>query len=135
MIDTNLLFNSIKTIHVLSAAASIAGFILRGYWMFTANALLNSRSAKTLPHIIDTVLLGSAVGMLLIWHASPFSMGWLSAKIVALLVYIGLGMVALRFGKTRRVRVSSWLLALLVAAYIVAVALTKSAQGFFTLLL
>jgi uncharacterized membrane protein SirB2 len=132
MIDTNLLFNSIKTIHVLSAAASIAGFILRGYWMFTANTLLNSRSAKTLPHIIDTILLGSAVGMLLIWQVSPFSMGWLSAKIVALLVYIGLGMVALRFGKTRRVRVSCWLLALLVAAYIVSVALTKSAQGFFT---
>ncbi len=72
MIDTNLLFNSKKTIHVLSAVASIAGFILRGYWMFTANALLNSRSAKTLPHIIDTILLGSAVGILLIWHASPF---------------------------------------------------------------
>ena len=128
-----MLFDALKTLHVLSAIASIGGFILRGYWMMTANTLLDRRSVKTLPHIIDTILLGSAVGMLFIWHASPFSMGWLSAKIVALLVYIGLGMVALRFGKTRRVRISCWLLALLVAAYIVSVALTKSAQGLFTI--
>jgi uncharacterized membrane protein SirB2 len=124
------LFDVLKTIHVLSATASIGGFILRGYWMFTANTLLDRRSAKTLPHIIDTILLGSAVGMLFIWHSSPFSMAWLSAKIVALLVYIGLGMVALRFGKTRRIRTSCWLMALVVATYIVSVALTKSAQGF-----
>lgn len=128
-----ILFDALKTIHVLSAAASIGGFILRGYWMFTANTLLDTRSAKTLPHIIDTILLGSAVGMLVIWHSSPFSMSWLSAKVIALLVYIGLGMVALRFGKTRRVRASCWLMALVVAAYIVSVALTKSAQGFFTI--
>ncbi len=126
-----ILFDALKTLHVLSAIASIGGFILRGYWMLTANTLLARRIAKTLPHIIDTILLGSAVGMLLIWHSSPFSMSWLSAKIIALLVYIGLGMVALRFGQTRRVRTSFWLMALVVAAYIVSVALTKSAQGFF----
>jgi uncharacterized membrane protein SirB2 len=127
------LFDALKTIHVLSATASIGGFILRGYWMFTANSLLDRRSVKTLPHIIDTLLLGSALGMLLIWHSAPLSMNWLSAKVVALLVYIGLGTVALRFGKTRRVRTSCWLLALVVAAYIVSVAMTKSTQGFFTI--
>ncbi len=126
-----MLFDVLKTIHVLSATASIGGFILRGYWMFTASTLLDRRGAKILPHIIDTILLGSAVGMLLIWHSSPFSTGWLSAKVIALLAYIGLGMVALRFGKTRRVRTWCWLMALVVAAYIVSVALTKSAQGFF----
>ena len=130
-----MLFDALKTIHVLSATASIGGFILRGYWMFTANTLLTTRSAKTLPHIIDTILLGSAVGMLAIWHSSPFSISWLSAKVVALLVYIGLGMVALRFGKTRRIRTACWLMALAVAAYIVSVALTKSAQGFFTIVI
>lgn len=128
-----MLFDALKMIHVLSAIASIGGFILRGYWMFTASSLLSRRSVKTLPHIIDTLLLGSAVGMLLIWQSSPFSMSWLSAKIVALLVYIGLGMVALRFGKTRRIRTSFWLMALVVAIYIVSVALTKTAQGFLTI--
>lgn len=110
---------------------SIGGFGLRGYWMLSDNGLLDRRISKTLPHIIDTLLLGSAVGMLFIWQTSPFSLSWLTAKVLALLLYIGLGMVALRFGKTRGVRVTAWLLALAVAAYIVSVALSKSALAFF----
>lgn len=125
------LFEILKSVHIFSAILSITGFGLRGYWMLSDNALLDKRVAKTLPHIIDTLLLGSAVGMLLIWQTSPFSLSWLSAKVLALLLYIGLGMVALRFGKTRGIKVSAWLLALAVAAYIVSVALSKSALGFF----
>ena len=99
--------------------------------MFCGNALLDRRIAKTLPHIIDTLLLGSAIGMLFIWQTSPFAFTWLTAKVAALLLYIGLGMVALRFGRTRPVRISAWVSALAVAAYIVSVALSKSALGVF----
>jgi len=125
------LFEGLKSTHIICAVLSIGGFSLRGYWMFRGNALLERRMAKTLPHIIDTLLLGSAVGMLVIWQTSPFSMSWLTAKVIALLLYIGLGMVALRFGRTRQVRIVAWLSALFVAAYIVSVALAKSALGFF----
>jgi len=123
-------FDFLKAVHMCCAVFSIGGFALRGYWMFSGNALLNRRVAKTLPHIIDTLLLGSAVGMLVIWQTSPFAFSWLTAKVIALLLYIGLGMVALRFGRTRQVRIVAWLLALLAAAYIVSVALAKSALGF-----
>ena len=124
------LFDTLKIIHVSCAMLSISGFALRGYWMFSANPLLNHRLAKTLPHVVDTLLLGTAVAMLVIWQTSPLSVPWLLAKVIALLVYIGLGMIALRFGKNRRVRVTAWLLALVVAAYIVCVAFTKSALVF-----
>jgi uncharacterized membrane protein SirB2 len=124
-------FAFLKALHVFSALLSIGGFGIRGYWMLSDNSLLDKRISKTLPHIIDTLLLGSAVGMLIIWQTSPFSLSWLTAKVLALLLYIGLGMVALRFGRTRRVRVTAWLLALAVAAYIVSVALSKSALGIF----
>ena len=99
--------------------------------MLSGNALLDRRIAKTLPHIIDTLLLGSAIGMLFIWQTSPLAFTWLSAKVIALLAYIGLGMVALRFGRTRQVRILAWVSALVIAAYIVSVALNKSALGFF----
>lgn len=116
---------------MLCAVFSIGGFALRGYWMFSNNALLDRRIAKILPHIIDTLLLGSAIAMLFIWQVSPLALTWVFAKIIALLLYIGLGMVALRFGRTVRVRIVAWVLALIVAAYIVSVALSKSALGFF----
>jgi uncharacterized membrane protein SirB2 len=125
------LFDGLKIIHVSCAVLSIGGFSLRGYWMLSGNALLDKRIAKTLPHIIDTLLLASAIGMLFIWQTSPFEFTWLGAKVLALLAYIGLGMVALRFGRTRQVRILAWTSALVVAAYIVSVALNKSALGFF----
>jgi len=79
--------------------------------------------------VIDSLLLGSAIAMLLVWRVSPLQLDWLSAKIVALLLYIGFGMVALRFGKSRKVKVVAFLLALLVAGYIISVAYTKSPLG------
>jgi len=122
-------FEWLKLLHAGSALLSISGFALRGYWMLTGNPRLRSRPARVLPHILDTLLLASAIGMLVVLQANPFELAWLSAKIAALLCYIGLGMVAFRFGKTRRVRVIACGMALLVAAYIVAVAYTKSPWG------
>jgi uncharacterized membrane protein SirB2 len=123
----------LKLIHVTCAFVSFAGFALRGYWMVVGNPLLQHRVAKVLPHVIDTLLLGSALSLLMVLQLSPLTQPWLSAKIIALFVYIGLGMVALRFGRSKRTRVSAWLLALLTAGYMVSVAYSKSPLGFLQL--
>ena len=126
-------FEILKLLHMSCAFLSIGGFSLRGYWMFTDNRFLQKRATRLLPHMLDTVLLGSAIGMLVLWRVDPFSVGWLSAKIVALLVYIGLGMVAFRFATSRRLQLVAFGLALLTAAYIVTVAYTKSPLGLLAL--
>jgi uncharacterized membrane protein SirB2 len=56
---------------------------------------------------------------------------WLMTKIIALLVYVGLGLVALRFGRSKGIRALAWLLGMVVFGYIVAVAMSKSALGWF----
>lgn len=122
-------FEWAKMVHISCAVVSIAGFTLRGYWMLTGNALLKRRLARTLPHMVDTLLLGSAIYMLVLWGVSPLQFSWLLAKIVALLAYIGLGMVALRFGNTRRTRLLAYALAVLCAGYIFTVAYSKSPLG------
>jgi len=122
-------FETLKLLHMSCAFLSIAGFTLRGYWLFSAHPRLQSPVTRSLPHVLDTVLLGSAIGMLVIWGVNPLSFDWLSAKIAALLLYSGLGMVAFRFGSSKRVRLIAFALALLIAAYIVAVAYTKSPLG------
>jgi uncharacterized membrane protein SirB2 len=122
-------------IHVSCALVSITGFTLRGYWMVFDNPLLQHRVAKVLPHVIDTLLLGSALALLFVLHLSPLTQPWLSAKIIALLLYIGLGMVALRFGQSRTIKVCACLLALLTAGYMVSVAYSKSPLGFLQLLM
>lgn len=120
---------SLYLLHVGCALLSVAGFALRCYWMLTGNPLLATATARRLPHVVDTVLLGSAVGMLVTWRLWPWEMDWLLAKLVALLLYIGLGMVALRCGRTKAVRGAAGALALLCVAYIGAVALTKDPLG------
>jgi uncharacterized membrane protein SirB2 len=123
-------FEALKLTHMTCAFLSVAGFTLRGYWMLTGSGQLRRRLVKRLPHVIDTLLLGTAIGMLLIWRVSPLQVDWLYAKVIALLVYIGLGMVALRFGRSRKIRVRAWFLALLTVAYIVSVAYSKNPWGF-----
>jgi uncharacterized membrane protein SirB2 len=87
---------------------------------------LQQKWVKVLPHINDTVLLLSAVVLAVQMQQAPFINGWLTAKVLGLLVYIGLGMVALRFGKTKRVKTLAYLSAIAVFIYIVLVAITKN---------
>ena len=103
---------------------------LRGVWMMRGSAALQQRWVKITPHIVDTVLLTSAIALAIMIHQNPIHNSWLSAKVVGLLLYIGLGMMALRFGKTRKGKISAWIAAQVVFLYIVLVALTKNPTVF-----
>jgi uncharacterized membrane protein SirB2 len=120
-----------KSIHELCALASFMLFFVRGVWMLREAPQLSRRWVKILPHGIDTLLLASAVALTLMVHQYPLTDAWLSAKLIGLLVYIGLGLVALRYGKTRGVRAAAWIGALAVFLYIVSVALVHDPLGFF----
>jgi len=119
-------YELLKMMHVGSIIVSYLLFFLRGIWLMQDSEQLRQRWVKVLPHVVDTILLISAVALAMIIQQSPFSDSWLTAKVIGLLFYIGLGMIAMRFGKTRRIRVSAWMTAQCVFIYIVLVALTKS---------
>ena len=116
----------VKWIHVSCAIVSIVGFFVRGMLMINESYLLQSRAVKIVPHVVDTLLLVSAIILASQWGWAALQLPWLLAKMTGLLLYIALGMVALRMGKTKSIRVSAWIAAMGVFAYIAAVALTKS---------
>lgn len=120
-----MLYLALKTIHVSCVVLTINLFLLRGFWMLQDSARLQQRWVRTLPHVIDATLLTSA--LLLAWTVGqyPGVHVWLTAKVLALLVYIGLGTVAIKRGKTKRIKVAAWLGAIMVFGYIVSVALTR----------
>ena len=124
----------IKTIHVACVVLSFAGFFIRGIWMLRDSTLLQQRWVKTTPHIVDTLLLVSAIWLAVQMRLSPLEQPWLMAKIIALLVYIGTGMVALRFGRSRSTRLYAWLFGVATILYIVSVATSKSVLGWFVFL-
>lgn len=122
-------YYTLKAIHVGCVVASIAGFAGRYLLMLADSPLRNARALRVAPHLIDTVLLASAVAMAWQLSLNPLHHPWLAAKIVALLVYIVLGTIALRRGRTRGARALTGLAAMLVYAYMVMVAVTKSPLG------
>lgn len=112
----------LKTLHMSMAALSIAGFVLRGYWAWRAPARLQRRPVRVLPHVVDTLLLASAIGLLLAYGWNPLAQSWLLAKIGLLLVYIALGLAALKPWFAGPVRAGAFAGAVLVFAWIVLIA-------------
>ncbi len=117
---------ALKMIHVTCVVLSYLLFTVRGVWMTQSSDLLQRRWVRIIPHVIDTVLLTSAIGLAVTLHQSPMKDPWLGAKIAGLVLYIGFGMIALKHGKTRKIKVSALIAAHIVFFYIVLVALTKS---------
>ena len=115
-------FQLLKHIHVSCAAISFALFFLRGIWSFNGSAIMRQRWTKVVPHVVDTLLLASALGLAVTIDQYPFVDAWLTAKFFGLVLYILLGTIALKHGKSKATRVSAWLAALAVFAYIVLVA-------------
>lgn len=126
---------ALKHLHMACVALSGGFFFLRGVLMLRASPLLASRPARVLPHLVDSLLLATAVTLALWSGQYPYQQDWLTAKVLGLLLYIGLGTVALKRGRSQRVRLAAWLAALAVFGYVVSVALTKNPAGFFGVLL
>lgn len=125
------MFNIVLFVHVLCALLSICFFILRGIWMFAGSNLLQKKFVRIAPHVIDTLLLAAAIVLCVIIGQYPFVNGWLTVKLVALVVYIGLGLFALRLGKTMTIRAIAFAAAILVFGFIVSVALSHDPMGMF----
>lgn len=114
----------LKLVHIGCVILSYSLFFLRGVWMLRDSSSLQQHWVKVAPHIVDTALILSAITLAWQLGISPLAAPWLAAKIVALLLYIAVGMMALKLGKTKRVRLISWLTAQLLFFYMVSVAVT-----------
>ena len=123
-------YPAIKLLHQSMVLISGIGFALRGLASLRSEHWGQGRLAKTLPHLVDTVLLLSAIALATQAHLNPFYTPWLMAKILGLLVYIALGMVTLRPRFGLRLRSSAWVAALLVFGWIASVAITKNPWGY-----
>lgn len=116
---------ALKQIHVACVVLSYAGFFVRGVWLIRDSALLRRRWVRIVPHVNDTALLATAIALAVMLRQYPFVHAWLTAKVLALAVYIALGMLAFRPGRPKPARVACWIAAQAVFLYIVVVAFTR----------
>ena len=125
------LYLPLRHLHIACAVLSIGLFVLRGTLMLAESPWRGHVMLRYLPHVVDTVLLTSALMLTTIIRQYPFANGWLTAKVVLLTVYIVLGSVALKRGRTRRVRIAALAGALLAVAFLVSVARAHHPLGLF----
>ena len=123
-------YASVKAVHQTAVALSVGGFFARGLASFRGALWVRGRLARTLPHVVDSVLLVSALALAWTLRLNPLETPWLMAKIIGLLLYIALGMLALRPGRPAALRGAAWIGALATFAWIVSVAITKQPLGF-----
>ena len=117
--------------HISCAILTIALFVLRGALMLAESPWQRNIVLRYLPHVIDTVLLTTALMLTTVIHQYPFSTGWVTMKVVLLVVYIVLGSIALKRGRTKRIRTVALVAALLTIGFLVTVARTHHPLGVF----
>ena len=120
----------LKQLHVTCVVLSISGFLVRGVWMMQESPWLQKKWVRVAPHIIDTILLVSAILLAMQIQQYPFVQNWLTAKVLALIAYIVIGAVGLKYGRTKKIRIAAWLVAIAIFVYIVLVALTHQVLPF-----
>jgi uncharacterized membrane protein SirB2 len=116
----------IKNIHMAFAMLTIIGFLLRGYWRISGSSFYKSRAMKVLPHTVDALFLATGVWLIVMLNLNPMQHPWLLAKFVALFAYVGLGMIAFRFGRTPEIRLVAFVGAVASFAFVVGAAMAKS---------
>jgi len=129
-----MFYPTIKNFHILFAGLSIALFILRGGFSVLASKPLTHRVWKILPHIVDTCLLGLGIWLAVILQLNPLHVSWLGVKLVCVIGYIVLGVLAFRLQRPRWLRVMFFVAAVFLFGFIVSIAVLHNPEGVFSLI-
>ena len=115
-------YPQIKWLHMTAAMASGALFALRFVLLQSGFRWPMAWPVRYLSYTIDTVLLTGALMLVTVLRQYPFVHAWLTVKVLLLVVYVVLGSLALRYGRTRRAQVVCGVSALIVYLAIISVA-------------
>lgn len=117
------LYLPIKNLHISLAILSLMGFAVRGWWSISGSTLLQQPWVKIAPHVVDTLLLLTAILLMLILGQHPGNQDWILAKLIALVFYIGFGTLAIKRAPSTASKAIFFVLAIATFGYIIGVAI------------
>jgi uncharacterized membrane protein SirB2 len=122
---------TLRHAHIALAILSVSLFTVRGCLMLAQSSLTNSAWVRYPSYLIDTLLLTLALMLMTVIHQYPFTTDWLTVKVTLLVVYVLLGSIALKRGRTRRIQIAAFVAALLTVGFLVTVARAHHPLGIF----
>ncbi|CAD5366789.1 Regulator SirB [Rubrivivax sp. A210] len=120
----------LKLAHIGLVLASGGLFALRGALVLTGRGWAMGRPWRMLSYGIDTLLLTAGLTLWAVLSLNPISSAWLGAKLLLLVLYIVLGLMALKRARTPATRRASYAGALMVYMIMASVALAQHPLGF-----
>jgi uncharacterized membrane protein SirB2 len=122
-------FTFLISLHLTTVVLTISLFVLRYWWRFTGNPRVQARWVRVVPHAVDTLLLLSGLGLIVVTRYIPFTANgaWLTEKLFGVIIYIVLGFIALGRHRPRSQQTGfiAFLLGLVVLYIIIKLAATK----------
>lgn len=128
------MYPDIKAAHMLFVALSLVLFAARGALSLWSGRRPAGWIFKVLPHVVDSLLLACGVWLAVILRLDPLRTPWLGVKLLCVLAYILLGILAFRLRGPRYLKLALLVAALLLFGFIVSIALTHDPRGIFSLL-
>lgn len=125
-------YPALRHLHMGLAFTSGALFAVRGAAVLARQRWSLHPVLVRVSAIIDTGLLAAALRLLWELRLNPLLTHWLQVKLAVLLLYIVLGMLALKYARKREAKALCYIGALACYVFIVSVALTHSPWGLFT---
>lgn len=116
---------AIKTLHLTTVCITAVLFLTRFFWMLSESPRRNASWVKIVPHVNDSLLLISGITLAVMLGQYPLAQAWLTMKLLAVLVYIVLGSIALKRGRTLHQRLTAGILGIVCFGYILIVALYR----------
>jgi len=95
-------------IHWLMAVLTIAVFVVQGVLALAAPGLVRHKAVRIGSHVIYTLLLVSAITLLVAYGWNPLDFTWIMLKILLLVLFIVFGIVAFRPGFAAPLRGAAW---------------------------
>ena len=122
-------YPQIRAVHIGAVIASGALFALRGAGVLAGARWPMAAPLRYLSYSIDTVLLTAALMLIAVLPAAVFANHWLTVKLTLLVIYIVLGSLALKRGRTARTGALCFMAALAVFAAMFGIARTHQPLG------
>ncbi|EEX42444.1 SirB2 family protein [Vibrio sp. Vb2880] len=100
------MYEGLKHFHLLTIGLSALLLSVRYVLMMMDSELRQHKFLKVFPHIVDTCLLLSGIGLIFVTGFVPFTAAapWMTDKLTSVLAYIALGFFALKLGRNKLLR-------------------------------
>jgi uncharacterized membrane protein SirB2 len=101
-----------KHLHLTALGLSVVMLTLQFIGHTFDMKFKDAKWLKIVPHIVYTILLGSAIGLCIVLNQYPFVDAWVTSKLIGLVLYVLMATLIVKWARNNAMRVVGYIGAL-----------------------